>query len=244
MNFLNYIYPVKPQFFEGKIGLDAGCGFGRHLFYAAEFGAEMIGVDLSEAVEAAYRNTKHLPNVHIIQADIYNLSFRDNSFDFIYSIGVLHHLPDPKEGFKSLLPLLKSGGAIFIWVYSTARPGLNYLIELIRKVTTKIPYKPLKYLCFLAASLEWILLIKPYKILSTKSISKNLINHIAPSRIKLYAQYPFQVSYADWFDRLSAPIRFYYSEDDIRQWFEEANLRNIIVSPTGAYGWRGFGEAC
>ena len=59
-NFLDYVHPLQPDFFDGKLGLDAGCGFGRHLYYATKFGAEMVGLDLSEAVESAYSNTKQL----------------------------------------------------------------------------------------------------------------------------------------------------------------------------------------
>ncbi len=63
-NFLKYIEPIKPEFFRGKLVLDAGCGFGRHTYYAAEFGAEAVGFDLSDAVEAAYRNTRNFPHAH------------------------------------------------------------------------------------------------------------------------------------------------------------------------------------
>ncbi len=48
--FLTYIHPLGPEFFPGKLGLDAGCGFGRHVYYAAEFGAEVVGVDFSAAI--------------------------------------------------------------------------------------------------------------------------------------------------------------------------------------------------
>lgn len=49
-------YPVGKEFFLNKLGLNAGCGMGRFIFYGAKYGAEMIGIDLSNAVEAAYRN--------------------------------------------------------------------------------------------------------------------------------------------------------------------------------------------
>ena len=56
-NFRSYFEPlVKRDDFAGKLVLDAGCGFGRHAFYAAKFGAEVLAMDLSEAVEAAYEN--------------------------------------------------------------------------------------------------------------------------------------------------------------------------------------------
>ena len=100
--FLDWIRPLEPADFEGRVVLDAGCGKGRHIFLAAKFKARtVVGVDLSNAVEAAYRNTRELPNVHVIQADIYHLPFAQ-PFDLAYSIGVLHHLPDPKAGFLAL----------------------------------------------------------------------------------------------------------------------------------------------
>src|SRR3990172_2722911 len=102
--FLTYIHPLGPEFFPGKLVLDAGCGFGRHLYYAAEFGAEVVGVDFSAAVEAARANTAGCKGIHLVQADIYRLPFREASFDFAYSLGVLHHLPDPERGFQALVP--------------------------------------------------------------------------------------------------------------------------------------------
>jgi uncharacterized protein YbaR (Trm112 family) len=74
--FLGWLQPVKKEYFEGKIVLEGGCGKGRHTTLAANWGAkEVIGIDLSAAVETAYHATKHLPNAHIVQADIYKLPF-------------------------------------------------------------------------------------------------------------------------------------------------------------------------
>jgi SAM-dependent methyltransferase/uncharacterized protein YbaR (Trm112 family) len=133
-NFLNYIAPLDESFFPGKVGLDMGCGFGRHIYNAAKFGAEMIGVDLSDAIESTRANTKHLPNVHLVQANVYRLPIRAGVLDFAYSIGVLHHLPDPEEGFRCLLPLVKPRGSVFIWVYSKSRSKLNACLEAARAV--------------------------------------------------------------------------------------------------------------
>ncbi len=241
-NFMNYIYPIKKSFFIGKLGLDAGCGFGRHIYYAAQFGAEMVGIDLSEAIDSTYHNTKHLANVHLVQCDIYNLPFRKEVFDFIYSIGVLHHLPDPEAGFKSLLPYLKKKSPVFIWVYSNKRKLTNFLIESLRKMTLRLPLKVILCISFFMAFIEWAILILPYKMMQKLKIPQSVLNKAVFARIRLYAQYPFQVSCADWFDRLSPPIRFYYSGDEIRQWFKNIGADNIFVSETGLYGWRGYGE--
>ncbi|NJM52695.1 MAG: hypothetical protein HC846_04440 [Blastocatellia bacterium] len=73
--FLGWLQPVKPEFFKDKLVLEGGCGKGRHTSLAAHWGAkEIVGIDLSSAVESAFQATKHLPNAHIIQADILQTS--------------------------------------------------------------------------------------------------------------------------------------------------------------------------
>ena len=115
--FLGWIAPVKPEFFKDQIILEGGCGKGRHTQLAAQWGAhEVIGVDLSDAVETAFAATRELPNAHIVQADIFNLPFA-RVFDYAFSVGVLHHLPDPRAGFKSLASKVKSGAHLSAWVY-------------------------------------------------------------------------------------------------------------------------------
>ncbi|MCG3173142.1 MAG: tRNA (mo5U34)-methyltransferase [Myxococcota bacterium] len=108
----------------GKLVLDVGCGQGRFADFALEAGAEVVGVDLSFAVESAYSNMKHYSKAHIAQANVFELPFKKECFDTIYSLGVLHHTPDCKAAFEKLIPLLKPGGRIAIWVYGAY--GWNY----------------------------------------------------------------------------------------------------------------------
>lgn len=94
---------IEPSFLKGKLVLDVGCGYGRYSYAALEFGGkEVIGIDLSRAVESAYANTIEYPNIHILQADTFYLPFKEEIFDVIFSIGVLHHTPSPKEAFMKL----------------------------------------------------------------------------------------------------------------------------------------------
>ena len=82
-NFLAYMLPHTPDFFRGKQVLDAGCGTGRHSFYAAKFGAQVWAVDLGPAVEVAHRNTAERATVQCVQADLQQLPFAPDSFDFV-----------------------------------------------------------------------------------------------------------------------------------------------------------------
>jgi SAM-dependent methyltransferase len=241
-NFLNYIHPLTPEFFKGKLGLDAGCGFGRHLYNAASFGAKMVGMDFSDAIEASQKNTSILENVYLVKGDIYNPPFREDVFDFVYSIGVLHHLPEPQKGFDSLIRFIKRGGSIFIWVYSKKRKMTNFLLESFRRITQRLPMRIIKYISCFCALVDWACFILPYRILRKIPFLRNPVIRYTLERIKIYSKYPFQVCYADWFDRLSAPVRFYYDKDDLLKWAESACLRNVIISPTGKYGWRLYAQ--
>jgi len=110
--FLGWIAPSTPEFFRDKVVLEAGCGKGRHTQLAARWGArDVIGIDLSGAVETAFAATRLLPNAHIIQADIYHLPLA-RKFDYAFSVGVLHHLPDPRGGFLSMACRVKPGGYV------------------------------------------------------------------------------------------------------------------------------------
>ena len=204
--FISWISPIKPDFFKGEVVLDAGCGMGRNLYYAAKYGAkDVIGIDLSEAVEPAYHLTKDLPNVHIVQADLYHLPFR-RCFDFIFSIGVLHHLPDPRKGFDSLLGVLKKKGTISVWVYG--REG-NFLVRTLGSfirvnITSRLPHSLLKALCYpLAAALHVL----------TKYIYKPLNLSWLPygKYFIALAGFDFRNKLSIIFDHLVPPVAFYIS---------------------------------
>lgn len=102
---------------RGKLVLDAGTGAGRFADVLSRWGADVACVDLSWSVEAARRNLMDRGNVLVAQADIRHLPFGPATFDFVISIGVLHHTPDTRAAMLRLVPLLKPGGTLCIWVY-------------------------------------------------------------------------------------------------------------------------------
>ena len=224
--FLDSITPITPDFFAGKLGLDAGCGFGRSLKYSASYGAEMIGLDLSEAIEAAREKTRHLPNVHLVQGDIFHPPVAAASLDFAYSIGVLHHLPDPKRGFLTLTRLLEPGAPIFIWVYLRKRGRQIAAFTAMRALSTRMPLRLLNLVCLALAAGQWLAFVLPYRTLRRLPATRGLAERIP---FTLYARYPFRVLHTDWFDGLSAPLVNYYRREDIAEWYRAAGHERVRI---------------
>lgn len=136
--------------FLGGTFLDIGCGPGRFLDVAVSRGAKVIGVDYSAAVEAARKNFLHNPNVCICQADALNLPIRSESLDGAYSIGVLHHTPDPIKGLQEAARVLKPDNWFALSVYGKRGYYDFPSVQAWRKIFSKLwpffrHYPPLIY---------------------------------------------------------------------------------------------------
>ena len=224
--FLDSIRPITPEFFSGRVGLDGGCGFGRSLYYASKYGAEMIGLDLSEAIEAARENATASGRVHLVQGDIFHPPVKRQSLDFVYSIGVLHHLPDPRRGFLTLTQLLKPGAPMFIWVYLRGRGRQIAAFTAMRAVSTRMPLRLLNAATLGLAAAQWLAFLAPYRVLKKMRATAGLAECIP---FTLYARYPFRVLHTDWFDGLSVPLQNYYRRDDIAEWYQRAGHERVRI---------------
>lgn len=137
--FLEYTRTV-PSDFRGRLVLDGGCGNGRYAKMANDWGASVIGVDISSAVDIASSNLADRPNVDIVQADLFKLPFRPDTFDLVYSVGVLHHTPDAQGAFAAMQPLVKPGGFFSIFVHGQGNRTLYAMNRLLRSWTAKASY--------------------------------------------------------------------------------------------------------
>jgi SAM-dependent methyltransferase len=242
--FLDWIKPLSPDSFAGRVVLDAGCGKGRHIVLAAKFEArEVVGIDLSDAVKAAYQNTRHLPNVHVVQADIFQLPFAD-PFDLVYSIGVLHHLPDPKKGFLTLTKHVKPGGRISIWVYGKeGNLWIERFVDPLRiHITSRLPKLAARCLSLLMALPLYAALKLVYGPVQRR-----------PGLVWLKARLPyveylcaisgysFGENFWNVFDHLVAPTAFYHSREEVQDWFAEARINQIEITQRNNNSWRGTG---
>lgn len=145
---------LPADYFKGKRVLDAGCGVGRFTYAMVQLGAYVTAIDYNNiAVKIAYEYFKNNPRVCVIQADILNLPFPKNYFDFIISFGVLHHTGDTKRAFDELVPLLKENGILFIMVYEKYNSFKLWFTDQVRKYTLKINKERLYKICIILSKI-------------------------------------------------------------------------------------------
>lgn len=231
--FFRQVTGIGPRDLEGKLVLDAGCGMGRFLEVAAGCGGEVIGIDLSRSVERAWRETRYRPNVHFIQGDLMKLPLRRDIFDFVYSIGVLHHTPDTGAAFRKICSLLRPGGRIAVWVYRTFQPEIQVSLykrafaaaaELVndglRLVTTRLPHYPLHLLCYAAAPVGWV-----QRKIHGNAVLKHIFWPLLLLPFSTHARWRFRL--CETFDWLAPHYQWKHTTREVMEWFQKAGLGGV-----------------
>jgi SAM-dependent methyltransferase len=233
--FLDWVLPLTEADFAGKLVLDAGCGMGRFSEVAASMGAAVVAADLSDSLEVVQQIARGRENLHAVQADLLHLPFR-RCFDLVYTLGVLHHLPDGEEGFRSLLRCVRPGGTIHVWVYG--REGNEWLLRWVdpvrRALTSRLPLPVLRSLAWLVAAPLHAALVLLYRRASRLPVRLPYAPYLT-----WLSGFPFRHTHQVVFDHLGAPIAHYYRREELAGWFERARLEGVVISSRNANSWRG-----
>ena len=203
---------------RGKKVLDAGCGMGRFAEVCADAGAEVYGIDLSSAVDAAAANLGARPNVTISQADIFAPPFPSGTFDYIYSLGVLHHTPNTRRAFESLVPLLKPGGRIAIWLYWDRLAKVMPGSEILRPLTSRLPKPLLLNLCKVAVPLYHVHRVRKLGLVTSA---------VLPTSMDPEPEWRI----LDTFDWYSPRYQWKHNAEEVREWFTTAGLVDLWTGP-------------
>jgi SAM-dependent methyltransferase len=211
-----------PKDLAGKLVLDVGCGMGRFAEVATRWGAHVVGIDLSLACEVAAQNLADR-NAAIFQADVFQLPFAEGGFDFIYSIGVLHHTPNCEQAVKVLPKLLRPGGRLAVWLYSSYNPWYR-MSDLYRKITRRIPQKFLYQLCRGAVPLYAVHQVVRKIPIVGKSVSKT-VAWLIPMSFDKNSEWRV----LDTFDWYSPWYQSKHSYEEVFRWFESCGLEDLHV---------------
>lgn len=226
--------------FKNKVILDAGCGSGKFASISGQYeNVQLLGMDLSESVEVAFRLTSHLPGTHIIQADILNPPLKANTFDLIYSIGVLHHTYNPPGSFHSLSRFLKPAGHFFFWLY--AKEGNRLYLTLFDPIRVHVTRHLPLALNNLAA---WIIAILTWPLV----LFYAFLQHITPLHLfakqylplYTYLLYFHQVGFWLWrntiLDKIIPHIAYHYSQEELKTWLNGFSLRSMTFRNGNSWG--------
>jgi SAM-dependent methyltransferase len=202
-------------------------------------------MDISSAVETAQHNLLGLPNAHVVQGDICRPPFKPavaaGGFDFAYSIGVLHHLPDPRAGFESLLKIVKPGGTIFAWVYGQENNAVvhRFINPARRLLAGRLGERAINVAALPLAVVLQGLVKGVYGPLRGWSVSQLL-----PSSAYLtsLSDFSFRQNHNIVFDQLAAPTAFYIRREEFEAWFGENHLDDVEITWRNENSWRGRGR--
>lgn len=222
---------------ESSVVLDMGCGSGRWTKYVAGQVNSVEAVDPSKAIFFAAKTYSELHNVRFSRADVENLPFHDNTFNFVFSLGVLHHIPDTEGALKALVSKLKPDGYALIYLYyALDNRGLLfkaafYLSSFLRLVISKLPSKLKQVVCDFLALTVYLPLVSLSRLIK-KVFPGNGFKKIP---LAYYHDKSWNIIRNDALDRFGTPLEQRFSKIEIKEMLEKAGMHNIVFSDHEPY---------
>ena len=205
--------------------LDAGCGGGRYSRICAQSGAHITAVDMSTAVEKAAALCAGLPNVNFLQADLKCLPLEPASFDFVFSIGVMHHDADTRCVFDAVAAMVRPEGRMAVWLYRRNQWWQEAINNALRRRTTRMHPDRLERCCRIGAFLGGV----------------PIINRTLNKIFSFSAHPNHENRLCDTFDWYAPEYQHHHTVDELCGWFEQAGFVERHVLPpekTGSlYAW-------
>jgi 2-polyprenyl-3-methyl-5-hydroxy-6-metoxy-1,4-benzoquinol methylase len=232
--FRDWMEPVAPESLRGLEILELGFGNGSLLYHVAEEGPRrLVGVELGDTLEQTRRNLSHVPEgvLELHRADLTRVDL--GRFDFVYCIGVLHHLEDPRAGFEAVLRHTRPGGRFHCWVYAhEGNRVIRLLVEPLRGICSRLPWWITKYGLALPLALPFFAYAKAVAALERRARGLRPLLHrlplhayclwIAPRELRFFRHVAF--------DQLVAHRTRYLRSETLQGWLREAR-----VEPGSAY---------
>jgi SAM-dependent methyltransferase len=216
---------------ESPVGLDMGCGSGGWARFVAPRVGTLHCVDASpEAVEVARRNLALHTNCHVATGTFGDNQLQPESLDFAYCLGVVHHTPDPASAIASIVPLLKPGAPLLLYIYYALdnRPlwyrSIWRMSDRLRRVICRLPF-PLRSACaeMVAFSVYW-------PLARAAAVGERLGARVEDWPLAFYRDKQLYVLRTDALDRLGTRLEHRFTRAEIAGMLKWAGLENLVFS--------------
>jgi SAM-dependent methyltransferase len=211
---------------RGRTIVDFGCGPGRFLDIVRRKGGLAVGIDLSDAVDAARANFADDPDVLVVQGDLLRPPFREGAFDGGFSIGVLHHTPEPDRGVSALARIVRPGGWVSCCVYPRDAfydyPSVERFRRLHYALSPMFEYLPALLYAYVAA----------YVLAPSFRFLKNFGLRRAIEHVEIYWLVAPWIKDAQWrvldtFDAITPKIATTHIEAEVAEWLAGAGCESV-----------------
>ncbi len=216
---------------EHAVGFDAGCGSGRWAALVAPRVAHLNCIDASaEALAVARNKLATHTNIRFYEASLDAMPLADGSMDFGYSLGVLHHLPDPVAGLLACVRKLKPGAPMLIYIYYAFdnRPAWFRLLWLVsdylRRAVAKAPFRLKSLIAELFAAAVYWPLARLAKLFGSLGAD------VANWPLSAYRWRSYYNMRTDALDRFGTRLEHRMTRAQISTMMESAGLRDIRFS--------------
>jgi SAM-dependent methyltransferase len=214
----------------GKQFCEIGCGLGILTNEAASgLGATAWGVDLSQAVFRAANQFKNNPRLHFVQASVFRLPFAGDTFDFLYSHGVLHHTWSTREAVKHAAAALRRDGTIYVWLYGHA----DVRISVVRQIAYAVEEVIRPFIARMPSPLATAVLLP--------SIPLYQLASAAGQRSGTHAtRYTAQQALHAARDRFTPLYAHRHEVDEVEGWLTDMGFKAVqrVSGDTAAPSWR------
>jgi SAM-dependent methyltransferase len=225
----------------GAEGFDAGCGSGRWAAMVAPRVGTLHCVDASPAaLDVARRQLASAANCRFHQASVSALPFAPGSMDFGYSLGVLHHTPDPEDGLRSCVAALKPGAPFLVYLYYRFdnKPAwyrwLWQASDVFRLAICRLP-SPLRFaVCDVAAAVIYWPLARTARLLERLGLS------VASFPLAYYRHRSFYVMRNDALDKFGTRLEQRFTQAEMRAMMTRCGLERIVFNDHMPF-WCGVG---